>query len=342
MRRSVLIIGAGLMGALYDGPGDGKVLSHAHAFASSPDHRLLGFIDSDAQKARQACGIWGGKPYADVHEAPKADIYSIAVPDRLHYEVLTETLKRDPSLILLEKPVATSHDELDSLRLMARQVRTPILVNHGRRFIEYYSYLRGKVVNGEYGQFIHGTGYYGKGILHNGSHMVDLLFYLFGRDVGAAASWPKREAADDGALIGIEGILWGMDDHSPDDPSVAALLGVAGGRFALIPVDSGKVTIFEMDLLFEKKRVKLLDGGMKAEEYDLNESSAYFGHRNYVRSSGTEMDLSESLNGAVRNITAHLDGDAPLLCPILDGMRTLETCLRIKDAYHGLGLGAPD
>jgi len=42
-------------------------------------------------------------------------------------------------------------------------------------------------------------------------------------------------------------------------------------NFFLQKVSCQNYTIFEMDLLFEKKRIRIIDSGLKIEEYDLNE-----------------------------------------------------------------------
>ena len=78
-------------------------------------------------------------------------------------------------------------------------------MNYTRRFVPEIRSIREAIKSGNYGAFLTGTGYYGKGLLHNGSHMVDLLQFLVG-EVGKVAK--VSEIVD-------------FYDH---DPSVSALL----------------------------------------------------------------------------------------------------------------------
>lgn len=175
---NVLIVGAGTKGALYDYPEDPVVLSHAHAFTENPAFNLLGFHDTNAENAVEAVRRWGGNHYWDLHEAfgeSRVDVVSLCVPDESHEVVLEKLSKINFSLLFCEKPFTTSLESAKKAAALFNPARTPILVNYPRRFNPSFQYLKTQIKTEGWGQFLGGAGFYGKSIIHNGSHAVDLL-----------------------------------------------------------------------------------------------------------------------------------------------------------------------
>lgn len=311
-RYNVLIIGAGDMGAFYDSPGSKNVLTHAHAFSMQESFNVIGFIDKDMQKASQAASLWGGKAFDGIGHAfgkERVDIVCVSVPDKLHYEVLNEIADFGPKLVFAEKPLATSLSEAKKIRDVYNKLRIPVCVNYRRRFVSEFQKLKASL--SENGAYITGTGYYGKGLIHNGSHLIDLLSFFLGE-------------------FHVRDITGKLFDYVDDDPSISAVLCFQDNKpFILQSIDCRMFTIFELDLIFEKKRIRIKDLGFRIEEFELRENHIYPGYYEMTQIVGYETQLGNSMLASVSNIYNHLSIGEALMCSIDDGYRTLDLCSRI-------------
>lgn len=307
---NLLIIGAGNIAALFDTPQSNKILTHAHAFSINDDFILKGFYDSDYKKAVTASEIWNCKAFKKLDDAMKdIDVVCCCVPDEYHFSILKKISDYPVKLVVAEKPLAKTIKEAEYIQKLYKEKNISIEVNYSRRFIKEFQALKRKIK--DYGKFIKGTGYYGKGIMHNGSHMIDLLTYFLG-DVS------KFEKSD--RII---------RDFTENDPSCDVSLYISSGIFNMMAIDCRIVTVFELDLFFEKARIRILDGGNLIEIYKIRESKEYKGYYNYVLSEKLPVDYSGAMQGLVSNIKGFLDGDDELLCTLVDGKGVMETCLAI-------------
>ena len=205
---NVLIIGAGKIGAFFDTPASNGTLTHAHAFCASSNFKLVGFVDNDNLAAQKAASIWGWKAFdslADVFLHHSIDIVSVAVPDEYHFEILKQLANYPVKLVFAEKPLTKKLSEAVEIIELYQQKSISLLVNYTRRFVPEFRELKERFTNGVFGKYLSGTGYYGKGTLHNGSHLIDFLHYLIGHI--------KQHS-------GISVCY----DYYTDDPSVSAIL----------------------------------------------------------------------------------------------------------------------
>jgi hypothetical protein len=181
MSYKVLIIGAGNKGALADAPGTGnehKYLSYAHAVNDHLGFELIGFVDKDLNQSINAIKTWGGiaNPIFDIN----ADIFIISTPDNYHYDNLKGVIEKNPKLIICEKPLCTDLQQAREIIELYRQKNIPILCDYTRRFIPEYQQIKAEIDAGNWGAFLEGYGYFNRGWLHTGSHMVDFVLWLRG------------------------------------------------------------------------------------------------------------------------------------------------------------------
>lgn len=312
MIYKVTIIGSGNIAAGFDTPESKKILTHAHAVTEHSDFELSGFYDRDEMRAFEAVRRWGGKAYVDMETAVQnADIVCCCVPDRFHGSVLKEVAQYHPRLVIAEKPLADKYKEaIEIQKLYEGEDKIPLVVNYSRRFLKEFHHLKHDVKS--YGKFIKGIGYYGKGILHNGSHMIDILQFLLGK-------------VEDIKILGTE-----IYDFEPDDPSYDVVLKVQQENFYMMAIDCRVVTIFEMELFFEKARVRILNGGEKIEIYHVEASDTYAGYKNYQPIEIRNVNYSGAMIGLMENVSRYLKGEEALNCTIQDGMDVLKICMRIR------------
>jgi len=316
---NVLIIGAGKIGAFFDQPGSENILTHAHAFFIHPGFKLLGFVDSNVEQAQKATSIWGGVYFNNLDEAlhkHRVDVVCLAVPDEYHYPYLQELAHQNIKIIFAEKPLTKTLPEALEIKQLYSSLPISVQLNYSRRFVPEIIRLRNNIKDGLYGRYLSGTGYYGKGLLHNGSHMLDLLLSLLGN-------------VSDYLLTGV------IDDFYEDDPSVSAVLTMSeGAPFFLQSIDCRAYTIFEMDLLFERRRVRLIDSGFVIEEYEIRESPVFAGYKNPVMASEQKTSLGRSIYHAAENIYQHLNKGDVLLCGLDDGVNVLSLCRQLKEGLQ--------
>jgi predicted dehydrogenase len=318
-KYSVLIIGAGKIGALFDTPGSAVVLTHAHAFSKHDGFSLLGFWDTDKMAAERATQVWGGEAFTSLEDAFNSyaiDVAVVAAPDEFHYPLLKELTRFTPRLVFTEKPLTKTVSEAQETISIYRDRQITLGVNYTRRFVSEFICLKGQIESGVFGRFLTGIGYYGKGTLHNGSHMIDLLRFLFG-DITETLTISR------------------INDFYDDDPSCSALLTLAQGEtFTMHAVDCRSFTIFELDLLFEQRRVRIVDAGFRIELYDVRESNIFAGYRNLNHSETLETGLGRAFATAAECIYAHLLTGASLPCTGEDGLRAQQICVAIQGSQQ--------
>lgn len=311
------IIGAGKIGAMLDHPESPYILTHAHGYKAAGGFEIVGFVDEDLKKAEDASTCWGGRAFDSIDrlfEKQEIDLVSVCVPDERHYETLLALAKTPVKFIFLEKPAVRTPAEADAVGALYAGLPIRVLVNHTRRFVPEIRKTREAIKSGNYGAFLTGTGYYGKGLLHNGSHMIDLLRFLFG-EIGAAEK------------------IGATADFYEDDPSVSALLILRdGGVFHLRNIDCRKFDIFELDLVFEKKRIRIRDLGAVMEEYSVGDDDVFKGYRTLNKDAEYPTEHRRAMQHAVANIRNNLERDEPLACTLEDGLATLKACSRISQA----------
>jgi predicted dehydrogenase len=297
---SVLIIGAGTKGAF--GP-----VSHAEAFKKA-GFKILGFYDTNREKAVQAAEKWGGEAYYNwghVCRNETPDVISVAVSDDQHAAVLDEIGHKPFRFLFAEKPFGQSAILARNYAEVFKERKIPVMVNYTRRFFITNGFIREL----EFGAFLGGSGFYGKGLYHNGSHLLDTLAMLLG-DVESVKALDK------------------VYDGDPADPSVSAVLVYQGKPVYIGVIPRTCINAFEATLYFKKGAIRLTDCGRKIEicnaisradlptEYIYEEDGEEF----YQNPAKTPMDV------AVQNIADHLNHGTPLLSPVENAIRVLEIC----------------
>lgn len=299
-----LIIGAGQIAGGYDNPSDSAVLTHAHAYKNNKEIELLGFYDLDYDKAKKMSSKWEVDSIKSLANVTDIDIVSICTPDFCHLQSVKEALKLNPKIILLEKPLSNNVEEAQEILKISKNV--PILVNYSRRFIKDFQDLAKRIGTNEFGGFNTGSGYYGKGFIHNGSHMLDLLNILFGEI-------EKIKVVDE------------FVDFTEDDLTKSAVVDFKNkGRFFMQGCNCNNFTIFELDLIFEKARIRILNCGSYIEIYKIEESEQHKGYLMPKLSESYKTESAFAMANAVQNIVDFLSSKKPLISTTRNAFEALK------------------
>jgi predicted dehydrogenase len=107
---------------------------HARLYASMPGVRLVAVADRDAERARAIASEYDCEAVRDASQlVGKVRAASVAVPTAFHREV-AEQLLREGTDVLVEKPLATSLEEADSINRTAKEQGRIVMVGHTERF----------------------------------------------------------------------------------------------------------------------------------------------------------------------------------------------------------------
>jgi predicted dehydrogenase len=162
----------------------GASLSHRDAFDQnhkveliagySPEQEEIQCFESESELA-------GYSDISQMFEEVRPDIVSICSPQAFHSEQVALCFKYKVPMVWLEKPAATRACDAMELDESRKQMLKPsvVLVNFQRRYTESYQKLRQLIQQKEYGSLLAVEVHYSRGLMLNGSHMMDMLAYLF-------------------------------------------------------------------------------------------------------------------------------------------------------------------
>jgi predicted dehydrogenase len=246
----VLIVGCGNIAGGFDAvrSADAEPLTHAGAFSREPGFRVVACVDPDEDRRSAFQRRWKvEEAFADVaslgDRTGAFDIVSICSPTGMHAAHLEAALALRPRLVFCEKPVTPSLAETTHWVERFEQAGIHLAVNHTRRWAPDVVKLRVELQSGQWGRIRSAHGTYGKGVLNNGSHLVDLLQFLVG---------PLT-------LVGAGAPLW---DFWDTDPTVPALLAAGEVPVQLSVSNAGDYSLFEAHLVTERAVISMEDGGL--------------------------------------------------------------------------------
>jgi predicted dehydrogenase len=120
---AVGVVGVGHLGSI-----------HARIYADLPGVRLVGVVDRDVERARSVARAHGCAAYDRLSELiGRIDAASVAVPTEAHRDVAERLLEAGVH-VLVEKPLARTLEEADSVVATAARCGRHVMVGHSERF----------------------------------------------------------------------------------------------------------------------------------------------------------------------------------------------------------------
>ena len=312
----VAIIGAGRIASSFDTPDTRNILTHAHALSRDSRFSLAGMYDIDAVRAREEAHKWGTTPYRTVEELlnERPDVVVIATPDDTHASLLWRVAGAKPRLIVCEKPVGVTPEELKDLTAFPADI--PVVVNFSRRFDRGLAVFRDALVSQEYGRVVSATGTYTNGVLHNGSHLMDLSRYLFGE------------------LLEVRG-YYGISDHSESDPTVSGFASFERcPQMSFVAGDERAYAVFDFEILTEQKRFRLENFGAILVCEDAVPDPLYAGFRALGPRRTTQLQLLNALPELYTHVYQVLAHGAPVRSSLQDAVRAQEGCFQLLRSFQ--------
>ena len=180
-KYNAVIIGCGKIGALYDIEND-LILTHAKGYYLSDIINLKFVIDVDksvAVKVSKKYNCDYKLDYKDI-DYKEIDIVSICTPTEFHFEILSYFYKiQYTKIILLEKPVVESEEEITLIESFSKKFLDNIFINYIRAYDKDYRDIFEKLKNNNYSniEYIE-VKYFGE-FEHNAVHAFNLINRLF-------------------------------------------------------------------------------------------------------------------------------------------------------------------
>ena len=171
----VAIIGLGRIGVeLETDPYRQKPASHLGAWLTHPKCQVVGLCDimGVAPSLVDATGAEHFVNYEDMMNKTKPDIVSIATPDDTHKQIARNVVRYEPvKLVFLEKPIATTVSDAESIVFSAREFKVKLAINHTRRWNPVWQHVA-KLANED--KALSFFGKFNGDLLREGTHMTDL------------------------------------------------------------------------------------------------------------------------------------------------------------------------
>lgn len=332
---TVALIGCGRIGFLLENdPLRKKPCTH-YGGAVSAGLAVTHACDINAgRRARfaDAAGIPGDHCFGDYRQllrTVRPALAIIATWTESHERIAVEAAENSVSAIVLEKPMASTLTGCRAIMDECRRRGTAVIINHERRFDGRYRKVKEMIDREAIGtvKTVHAsilTGSYrgpsdpGEGggpLLHDGTHLVDMIRFLFG-DIAAVEGEFQRS-----------GRSRGFEDRA------CAWLKTAGGIDIFLEAGGGR-EYFVFELEISGTRGKIVIGNGYEALYRGRPSRFYTGFRDIAEAAFPRYRAISSFRELYREARRALAGTEPATSSADDGYRSLEVIHAIYLSSH--------
>ena len=288
---TVLIVGCGNIAGGFDRGRNLADFSLTHAGSYTLDERfkMTACIEPDIDHRIEFMKEWNIQlGFSSIDEVLNLgyqfDVISICSPTKNHSHDIEIALQLSPKLIFCEKPITSSLADSERFVIASNAANIMMAVNHTRRWDSMVAQLKADIFSGRRGQLRSINGFYNKGILNNGSHMLDLLLFLVG---------PVKIIKVGKPLI----------DYQPNDPTIPVWLESEDGvPIYLMGAFAQDFTFFELQMVFSSGVLTMEEGGLYWRERHAVENTTFKGYQKLdggVRQAG---GYSHAMRNAIDNI----------------------------------------
>lgn len=291
MQLGVLVVGCGNIAGRFDHDrvDTDTPFTHAGAYARHGGFAIKACVDPNQQTRESFMKRWGVPAgFSSLTEALDAglsiDVVSVCSPTSSHFDDLLAALKLSPKLVFCEKPVAQHLAQTELLIKRYRQEGVMLGVNYTRRWDPTLIRVITEIRSGTWGKLRCINCLYNKGLLNNGSHMIDLLHLIFS----------QLEIAHAGPMY-VD--IW------PEDPSVPALLiGDQAVPVMLNVSDARDYSLFEVQFVTERGVISMEEGGLRWRFRMVKDSQTFANYKTL----GSDQHQSGSLGQAMLAVVAEI------------------------------------
>jgi predicted dehydrogenase len=242
----------------------------------------------------------------------RVELVSVCSPVSSHTAILSDVLdSRNVTGVLLEKPIGMDSADAEAAVQMVDKSAAKVAVNYVRRYVPAYIEVAEWVSAGYLGEIQKVRGFYTKGVLNNGSHMLDLLRFFWGDPEGLEVLGGLPEPGQDPTLSfracfekGVEAFVFGVNQRA--------------------------FNIFEIDVLGSRGRVVFSDLGHLRETYSRQDTKKAHGFRQLSpRPEVAPTSLGDGTRFAIENLIESIEADRAPRCTVHDARAALSLSLEL-------------
>ena len=272
MTYTVAIIGLGNIGMLYDSDKDEEYcLTHSRAFLNHSGFNVKMMIDIDDEKLNLAKKLFRkNKEILFLNNLQETkfipEIIVLSSSPKVNKSIIEEYYNnKEVKLFFVEKPFDKIKDKSD-----LENFKSKIKLNYFRKSFRSFKKIKSDITEGKYGNPLFMNCVYSKGLRNNGSHLLDLILFLF-----------ENFKIEHNSIK----IISYKNDYSREDLSIGFAVEMTNKRNSFPIVfqiaDENKFSLFECDIVFENYRIKLSDFGFNIETYKIENDKVYEKQRKF-------------------------------------------------------------
>jgi predicted dehydrogenase len=315
----VLIVGCGNIAGKFDevrGLSDSPY-THVGAYLMEGRYEVVSCVEPDDFRREEFMRFWsvksGYRSILDLLDGEERfDVISICSPTHCHANDIKVALDLKPKLIFCEKPITYSINESEELISKARNRSVLLAVNYSRRFDKDVQDLKDKIGTSLYGELRSIVGVYNKGILNNGSHMLDMLHFILGPLVVKTVGSP-------------------IYDFFEDDPTIPVNLEDSRGvPIQLVCGNAKDYSFFELTFIFSSGVITMEEGGMFWRKRFSEYSLIFNGYKTLDAGERIIGRYPKAMLNAVTNLADVIESGKVLLSSADTALSVQKICDQIK------------
>ena len=293
----------------------------AGAYGQVGSTQVVAAADINGERLADFSARWGVHrlyaDYRDMLEAEALDIVSVATHAPLHAEMTVAAAEAGVKAVLCEKAMATSLPDADRMIEACRKSGTTLSVLYHNRWDPLMVRVRDLVAGGTIGELISIAGNMGPELVHEATHMFDLMRFWSGGE----AAW-------------VFGRLDGRRKPH-DDPGGSGYIQFQNGMHAFVNAVEGSPVGFEFDLVGTKGRIRI---GYNVDELWTVAEDVYEGRALVGRKIPQNIEARSGVVKAIEELVTCIEEEKAPSCSGEDGRKALEIALAFHVSHHAGGV----
>lgn len=227
--------------------------THISAYLTNPKTKIVAVCarsPESLERFKRRTGLTGVHTYTDFREMfskEELDIVSVCTHTDIKAQIVIAAAEAGVKGVICEKAMATSLEEADEMIEACEKAGTKLLVNHPRRYHPTFRKAKEILGQGVIGQITGARATMWTWLLHNGTHLWDILRFLIGD-----AEW----------VCG-----WVREEEGGNDPGGYGVIGFRDGPIAFVDVGGGSGLWLEILGTQGLLRVDAFRDGFQVEVY---------------------------------------------------------------------------
>ncbi len=289
----VLIVGCGRIAGGFNEASQAEILTHVLAYRDA-GAEIVGCCDIDASIAHAFALRWqvphDGADLNALLATVQPDVVSVSTPPTAQETVINSAIAAScVRALLVEKPFGRDGASAARILTQLRQWNRPAVVNFFRAFDPCYRQVSTEAKSGRLGVLRYVVARYYGAARTNASHLIERIL-----DIA------------DGRLRSPE-VLSGGDTESP-----TFLIPFDGGGEAVFLPSSGlPYAPFELDLLFDRARLRIIDSEGRLERFEVVPDPHYPGYETLAASAPGVSPSIASFAAPFHAIVGSVRGECP-------------------------------